>query len=169
MAKRKPKKRVDPIQIVGPTPEQEGKGDFVRANMAYRRVPVIVTLASEGILSQREYDGLNRYRDVAVAADMSPLRSCLDFSPSGTGEGQAPFGIRINRELGWLEGELGQLLYIARAVAVDDLSIEQWVSSKLGTIGLTQAEERNIRRAATKIATVEIKMAGQWLHAAIAG
>ena len=168
MAKRKAKKRVDPIDITGPTPEQFQQGQFQRAGMAYRRVPVIVTLASTGQLSQRQFDGLNRYRDVAVAADMSPLRSCLDFSPAGTGEGQAPFGIRIHRELSWLERELGQLADIARAVAVDDLSLEQWAGHKLGTIGLTQAEERNIRRAAMQIAALEIKMAGERLHAAIA-
>lgn len=167
MAKAK-RKKPEPIVIAEPTPEQQALGSFVRAGMAYKRVPAIVSLTSAGTLSQRQFDGLNRYRDVAVAADMSPTRSCLDFSSKGGGEGQAPFGIRSHRELGWLELELGALLDIARAVAVDDLSLSQWVSSKLGTIGLTQSEERNIRAAAVKIATVEIRMAGERLAAAIA-
>jgi hypothetical protein len=166
MAKAKRKKPA-PIVIAEPTPEQQAQGAFARAGMAYRRVPPIVTLASTGALSQRQFHGLSRYRDVAVAADKSPLRSGLDFSPAGSGEGKAPFGIRINRELDWLEGELGQLADIARAVAVDDMTLEQWVSSRLGTIGLTQLEERNVRRAALQIAKLEISMAGERLVSAI--
>ena len=73
----------------------------------------------------------------------------------------------MNHELGWLERELHGLLNIARAVAVEDLTLDQYVSLRLGTIGLTQAEERNIKAGARKIATVEIRMAGEWLAAAI--
>lgn len=171
--KAKRKNRSDPVVIAEPTPEQQDRAEYnreVQTGMGaapYRRVPSIVQLASQGVLSERQFDGLSRYRSVAIAADKSELRSCLDFSPRGGGEGQAPFGIRMNRELGWLESELRSLLNIARAIAVEDLTLDQYASNRLGTIGLTQAEERNVRAGARKIATVEIRMAGEWLAAAI--
>ena len=173
MTLRKRKKRADPVTIAEPTPEQQARASYdreIQTGMAaapYRRVPAITELRCNGILSQRQYDGLDRYRGLAIAAEKSELRSCLDFSPCGNGEGQAPFGVRVSHELGWLERELHGLLNIARAVAVEDLTLDQYVSLRLATIGLTQAEERNIKAGARKIATVEIRTAGEWLAAAI--
>jgi hypothetical protein len=166
MAKRK-KPKAPSRDWQEPTPEQMLKAPFDRAGVAYRRVPVIVTLASNGTLSQRQFDGLSRYRDVAIASERSPLRSGLDFSPRGGNEGPALRALHVSRELAWLEGELRGLLHIARAVAVDDVTIPQWVVSKIGTIGLSDDEITRVHAAARKIATVEIRMAGEWLAAAI--
>jgi hypothetical protein len=165
MGKRK-RKATPARDWLEPVPEQLDKGTFERAGVAYRRVPVIVTLASNGTLSQRQFDGLSRYRDVAINCERSPLRSGLDFSPRGNERG-AVFALRTNQELSWLEQELRGLLDIARAVAVDDLTLPQWVSHKIGTIGLSDSEVTRVHAAARKIATAEIRMAGEWLAAAI--
>lgn len=167
-----------------PTPEQLLTGEFRqggnlataandRGGMAYRRIPVIVTLAETGKLSKRQFDGLSRYRDVAVAADRSELRSCIDFSVRGGGEGLPHFGVRLNIELGRLERDLGALFHIARAVAVDDMTLSQWAIKQAGSIMRSRALGAKIvtwfepRRAAAKIALADIRMAGERLAAAI--
>lgn len=162
MAKRKQK----PTEHLDPPPrEQQAKAEFIRAGMAYRRVPVIVTLASNGTLNQRQFEALSRYRDTAIASERSPVRSNMDFSPRADGNGRPHFGITTDFELSRMERNLGQLADIARAIAVDDITIPEWVEAKIGTIGMRDNEIARIHRAARKIATVEIKMAGEWLAA----
>ena len=65
MAKRK--KKPELITIIGPTDEQASKGTFQRLTMAYRRIPVIDTMVQSGKLTARQFNGLARYRDVAIA------------------------------------------------------------------------------------------------------
>ena len=163
-AKTKRKKRVDPIQIVGPTPEQEGKGQFVRLHMAYRRVPVIDTLAQAGKLTRRQFDGLARYRDVAIAEERSPMRDSLDKALHGRSEGLGIpcSALRTAIELGRLERALGSLRDIARAVAVDDITVSQWAISKGGTNA-----DGSPKRAWSCTGMMDIKMAGERLAAEI--
>ena len=164
MAKIKRKKRVDPIQIVGPTPEQECKGQFVRVHMAYRRAPVIDTMAQAGKLSQRQFDGLARYRDVAIAEERSPMRDSLDKALHGRSEGLGIpcSALRSAIELGRLERALGSLRDIARAVAVDDVTISQWAAQKGGA--LPNGEPK---RAWRDTSMMDIQMAGERLAAEI--
>lgn len=130
MAKRKPK-RPDPIQIETATPEQQGKGEFRRIGMHYRRVPVIETLYAEGKINHREYEALDYYGSQASLADKSPVKSCCDDSPGG---GAGP-GVGITSamlETGRMEREMGCLRDIARAVVVDNWTLEQWCIHKHG-------------------------------------
>jgi hypothetical protein len=163
MAKAKRKKRPDPIQVVEPTPEQFNRGTFIRANMAYKRVPVIQTMWTAGKLSQRQFDGLNRYRDVAIAEERSPMRDSLDRALHGRGGNVDGTGyLRIAHELSRLEQALGSLYDIARAVAVDDLTVSQWASHKGGTTA-----DGAPKRIWLDTSMMDIRMAGERLAAAI--
>jgi len=130
MAKRKPKKPKTNAVVdhyLRPTEEREAHNDFESAGMARKLVPVIDTLRKADKLSPDEWAKLAYYRDQASLADRSPLKSCIDFTPTGGG-GNGP-GIAIlsaSREAGRMECQMGNLWRIARAVAVDDMSLSQW-------------------------------------------
>lgn len=166
---RKAKRKSPATDYAEPTPEQLATGAFHRELVTYRRTPVIDTLFAEHKLTQRQYDGLTRYRTIAVAADRSELRSCIDFSVRGNGEGLPHFGVGMNIELGRLERALGALCHIARAVAVDDETLSAWAVRHSG------GTERNRDGVVTiepsidafKIAWMDIRMSGERLAAAI--
>lgn len=170
MAKRK--KKPDPIQIETPLPEQEAKGDFRRIGMHYRRVPVIETLYAEHKLTSRQFNGLARYRDVAVAEERSPiedsvgklLRNCV-----GGGEGGGDFALRIAIELGRLERALGSLADIARAIAVDDMTLSDWAMSRHGSIERVRGNVVKFEpsKKAFNEGWMDIRMAGERLAAEI--
>lgn len=174
---RKKAKR-NPVEILGPTEEQTNHYDYERALLAYKRVCIIDKLKEQGVLSERQHKGLARYRDVAIAEDRSPMRDSLDkaaegFMGGGGGLGLPPSLLRLAIELGRLERDLGPLLHIARAIAVDDMSLSQWAMHQSGSV-MRQREMRSKlvtvfepTRKAKEIATLEIRMAGEWLAAAI--
>lgn len=182
MAKPKRKKpaSVEYAEPNAPTPEQRAKGSFTqggnlatatneRAGLAYRRKPVIDTLHAEHKLTQRQYDGLTRFRVVALAAERSELKSCIDFSVRGNGEDRRHFGVRMNIELGRLEADLHGLLHIARAVAVEDETLSAWAVRQSGgkerLRGAVAAIEPSSR--AFDRAWLDLRMAGEWLAASI--
>lgn len=176
MAKRK-KKKLEAIDLMGPTDEQQEHFSYERATLAYRRVPVIVTLASKGTLTQRQFDALSRYRDIGLKCEQSSIMdSCqrLLHIAGGGKDGMSPATLRAYQELGWLEQELGQLVDIARAICIDDVSLSQWAMNKAGSV-MREREGvgRKIirwfepRAKALKDATMEIRMAGERLAAAI--
>ena len=144
--KAKQGKRVASAEYAEPTPEQLMHGVFVqggnlatstneRNGNAYRRVPMITTLAASGYLTQRQYDALHHYREKANAADRSPIRGALDFSLRGNGEGLPHFGVIINRELEFLDGVLGaDLKPTVWAIAVMDRSPSQWAIDLFGSV-----------------------------------
>lgn len=162
-AKSKRKARA-PIQIAEPTPEQFAKGSYSRLTMAYRRVPVIDTLAETGKLTPRQFNGLARYRDVAIAEERSPMRDSLDRALQGRFGGNTDGSgyIRTAYELQRLESALGSLYPIARAVAVEDMTISQWAAHKGGTTA-----DGAPRRVWLETSMMDIRMAGDWLAAAI--
>lgn len=173
--KRKKKPVAD--NVVTPTPEQFERGTFDRTTMAYRRVPVIDSMKEAGKLTIRQHYGLARYRDIATADERSPMRDSLDKALHGrSGEqGLPPGALRTAIELGRLEGALGSLCDIARAIAVEDVTVTQWAMRMAGARERTET----VKGGATvtymaprcpesaKIAMVEIQMAGEWLAAAI--
>lgn len=170
MAKRK--KKPDPIQIETPLPEQEAKGDFRRIGMHYRRVPVIETLYGECKLTSRQFNGLARYRDVAVAEERSPiedsvgklLRNCV----GGGGDG-SDFALRIAIELGRLERALGSLRDVARAIAVEDMTLSAWAMQRHGSHERIRGNVVKFEpsKAAFNEAWMDIRMAGERLAAEI--
>ncbi len=173
MGKRTNAKRKPRPDYAEPTAEQLAKGDFHRELVAYRRTPVIKTLHATGKLSQRQFNGLNRYADIANLADQSELRSCIDFSVRGNGDGFNPFGVRTNIELGRLERALGALKGIAHAIAVRDVTLSQWAIGQAGSVMRDRTIGQKIvtwfvpRRRAAEKAMNEIRRAGDALAAEI--
>ena len=152
------------IDLQEPTPELQAKGQFLRAGLSYRRTPVIDTMAQTHKLSARQFNGLSRYRDVAIAEDRSPSRDSLDkaLHGRGGGEGIPLSAMRTAIELGRLEQALGSLYPIARAVAVDDMTVSQWAARKGGTNA-----DGTPKRIWLETSMMDIKMAGERLAAAI--
>jgi len=136
-AKRNKKPRaIDPR--VGPTAEQHRLADYASAGLAHRRVPAIETLHARGMLSDGEYRRLAFYRDQVAVAERSLTKSCLNIvigmAPGRAGSERGPSAATVSARLtvGRIERELGSLLEIARAVAVEDMSLSQWCVAKHG-------------------------------------
>lgn len=143
--KRKKAKPTDIVaRFVRPTEAREAHNDFVGAGAAVRVVPVIETMLKQGHLTQAEYDALNHYREQAHKAEDDCARSGTlapermmggDRGPCGS---QIPVGVLLATpaiiECARLERELGSLLDIARAVAVDDVTLTRWAIKVSGGV-----------------------------------
>lgn len=98
-----------------------------------RLVPPIDTLLANGKITEEEHRALTYYRDQADMANRSPLKDSLNKTVTGAdGQGLSAAVTSAILETGRLERDMGQLSGIARAVAVDDLSIAQWCIRKHG-------------------------------------
>lgn len=129
-AKRKKKQPVD--HRIAPTNEAFQHGDFASAGMAYNRIPVIASMHKRGMLNDAEVLALGYFRDQASIADRSEMRSCLDRSVSGGERGPSVAVVSAQLETARMERDLGQLVYIARAIAVKDVSLSQWCIGQHG-------------------------------------
>lgn len=177
MAKARKKKQAVVSGIMGPTDEQFGRAGYERASLAYRRIAVIRTLHTTGKLSDRQYDGLSRYRDIGIKCERSDIMdSCqrLLHIAGGMSDGPAPSTLRALTELGWLERELGSLSDIARAIAIDDVTVSEWAMRHGGSVMRErEGPARKIirwfepRRKLLASAMLDIRMAGERLAAAI--
>lgn len=114
------------------TPERQQHNQLVSAGMARRVLPVIDQLHGKGLLNEADYANLAYYRDQASLADHSPVRSCCDDSPRG-GNGPGIAVVSASLETGRMERDMGQLWQIARAIAVDDWTIERWCMERYGS------------------------------------
>ena len=171
MGRGKSRRKRAVIDVIEPTPEQFGKGQFHRNTLAYRRIPVIDTMAQTGKLSARQHYGLARYRDTAIAEERSPMRDSLDKAlhvRAGATDGIGH--IRAKLELRRLERALGPLRHIAHAIAVNDttvsqLAIDQWGGREKTSNGSTFIVPRGEHYAKAIIKAV--KDAGDLLAEAI--
>jgi hypothetical protein len=148
MAKRK--KKPAPVTVIEPTPEQFATGTFERAGLAYRRKPVIDSLRDAGKLNAREYAALAYYREQAHQAEddyaqTSPLAP--EKIMGGRGgvviSGGLPAKLLCTPailETGRIELLLGRFFPIARAIAVDDMTLAQWCIRQHG--GREKADHR---------------------------
>ncbi len=130
MGKRKKKPATD--DRIAPTPEQMVRGEYHSAGMAYKRVPVIDTMLTRGQITDREYVALAYYRDQASLADRSPLKSCIDFSVTGGDSHPSAALASAMLETSRIENDMGSVWQLARAVAVDDISLTEWCIAKHG-------------------------------------
>lgn len=160
------------------TLERETFNDFRSAGPAVKVIPPIETLYSTGKINERQFQGLARYADIAHAAERSEIKSNIDFSVYGTGEGLPHFGVRMNIELGRLERDLAghNLLHITRAICVREISASQWAMEQNGPVmrerkakgdDLKMIRWYEPRRKDLDIALLEIRYAGNLLAAAI--
>ncbi len=163
-----------------PTAERMAHNDTEHAGAAVRIVPVIDTMLRANQLSRREYDALAYYREQAHRAEDDCAQSGTLAPERIMGGGGQPGGSRIPASLLFtpaiaetarIERDLGGLLDIARAVAVEDMTLTRWCIAKHGgrerldgagrfvamvpvrekeTVGLARIELRN---AAGRIST----------------
>lgn len=172
MAKQKKRKKPEAVNIVGPTDEQMARGEFRRANLAYKRIAVIETLYEEHKLTARQFNGLARYRDVAIADDRSLIEDSVGKMLRGAvggGQGLCPASVRTAIELGRLERALGSLAAIARAIAVEDKTISQWAMEHGGSVERRRGNVVKFEptKTAFKVAWADVRMAGERLAAEI--
>jgi hypothetical protein len=136
MAKTKAQRRASKTkQRDDVTPERAQRSEFQSAGMARKLVPPILTLRNKGDLTQAEFEALDYYRQQAITATRSPSRDSCDFSVrGGTGHGEPSLAIQsAKREVSRLEGALGALVSIVRAVCTEDMSLTQWACHKHGS------------------------------------
>lgn len=173
MAKRKKAKTVPPAQPdMAPTTERLARSEWRRAGMAHQSIPSLDKLKTSGVLSDQQYDALTRYAALGIACERSPVRSNCDFSVRGGGDGP-PFATRARIELAPMEAALGSLVDVARAIAIDGHTLNDWAMAKGGAIerrkpGIKQAVIVwfEPHRTARRMAIEEIRMAGERLAAA---
>lgn len=143
MSKRANKRKKAPVlSIVGPTDEQMFRAPFQRTGLSYRRVPVIDTLLAAGKLTHAQHIALSYYRDQASRAedDIGEQGTLAPEKIMGGGGGSCMGGFipaaliatSAILETSRIERDLGSLLGIARAICVDDMTIQQWCISQHG-------------------------------------
>lgn len=161
--KRKTKTKLSDGRIT-PTAEAMANGEFISAGMAFRRIPVIDTMLARKQITVSDHAALGYYRDQASTCDVSP-KSCLDRSIRGSDHGPSVSVLSATLETARIERDLGQLRDIARAIAVDDMSLSQWCISQFGGRERYDGKGRfvamvpNFERRAMAMAIQDLKMA----------
>lgn len=171
---RKAKARPSALaKFIRPTQAREAHNDFQSAGAAVRVVPVIDTLLRQKRLSQAEYDALRHYRDTAHRAEDDMAQSSV-LDPErmmggggGSSGSKLPVGVLLATpaiiECARLERELGSLLDIARAVAVEDMTLTRWAihtsggreqARQCGRVDIVPADPKAI-----EFAEMELRMA----------
>lgn len=139
-------------------------GSQVKIGKAFRRKPMIDTLAAAGVFSDAEFKALTHYRRHADIADRSPLRDSLNMQRyGGTGTGPTIEMLNAVRVRDDVERAVGTLLDIFRAVVVDDVSLSQWAIAKWGSVEKVKRGKTVIEPKPGKvsIARLEIQMAAK--------
>lgn len=133
---RKAKKQTIVDRFVRPTEAREAHNDFRSAGPAVRVIPPIETLYEDGKLTTAQFNALARYTDVANAAERSLIKSNIDFSVYGSGEGLPHYGVRKNIELGTLNLALERQDFreTAHAICVRQISISRWAMERSGSV-----------------------------------
>lgn len=169
MAKRKARRKQRPDNRTPPTPEQQRKGEFRSAGMAYKRIPVIETMLNRGQINAAQYDALSYYASQAHLADKSPIKSNLDRSVSGGDFGISAAIASAAFETSRMERDMGALWPIARAIAVDEKTLTQWCiekhggrekETKSGVIIVPVSELRNMRNALLELKFAASRLMG---------
>ncbi len=140
--KRKAAKVRDTIaRFMRPTDERIAHNDIEHAGAAVRIVPVIDTLLKSGHLTRAQYDALDYYRTQAHRAEDDCARQGTLSPEKIMGGGGSSHGgfIPVTLlatpaiiETARIERDLGSLFAIARAVAVDDMSLSRWCIQQHG-------------------------------------
>ena len=133
--RRKQQKRKSITErFLRPTEAREAHNDFRSAGAAVRVIPPIETLYDQGKLTAAQFNALARYADVAHAAERSEVKSNIDFSVYGSGEGLPHYGVRKNIELGVMDRCLGPFRDTVRAVCVREISLSRLAMERNGSV-----------------------------------
>jgi hypothetical protein len=170
-ARRKRTKQKPLAEVFAPTPEFEKRHATRSAGMARRIIPMIDILAERGDLTPREHNALAYYRDQASLAERSPVKSCCDNTPGGSGNGPGVAIMSASIETARLERKMGALWRIARAIAVNDWSLSRWCVEQYGgrerydkngklVAIVPVGEQRRLKEARREIKLAASKLAG---------
>ena len=120
---------------IEPTPERMRRQSShkIPGTRAVKLVPVIDTMLTRGQITDKQYIALAYYRDQASLADRSPLKSCIDFSVTGGDSHPSAALASAMLETSRIERDMGSVWQIARAVAVDDVSLTEWCCAHYGS------------------------------------
>jgi len=133
-----------------PTPEMQARvafslgpvvsemGDVL--GLAYRRRPLIETMASKGAISPDEIGALRYYRTAFDRSERSPVKSCLNISSSGRAA-PAAFGMKsatpsmleAKRKVAMCESIMGHAKDTMRGVVLEDKSFSQIAMERFGS------------------------------------
>lgn len=133
-----------------PTPEMAARVKFELGQVttetglpfgfAYRRKPLIETMALKGGLSPDEIGALRYYRTAFDRCERSPVKSCLNVSNSGRGARaditimqSTPSMIDAKRRLRECESCLGPNLTTMRGLVLDDKSFSVMAMERFGS------------------------------------
>lgn len=132
-----------------PSAQRKQHNEFHRLGIAHRMRPMLDSLAPKrengkggnGTLTQAEYEALAYYRDQASRAEDDWAQESTLAPSRVMGGGGGSFGSKIPvalmatpamLETARIERDLGSLLPIARAIAVDDWSLSRWCIEQHG-------------------------------------
>jgi len=167
MAKNNRKKKPKTDDRIPPTVEQMRRAEFHSAGMAYKRIAVIDTMLTRKQITDREYLVLDYYRQQASIADSSPVKSCIDFSVTGGDMGASAAITSAILETARIERDLGSLRQLARAVAVNDISLTEYCIEKHGGRERYDGKGRFVamvpvnEKSVIGLALLELKMAAR--------
>lgn len=120
------------VHVIGPTPELERRG-VERIGMATKRVDVIETMRRREQLSEEHYRRLSKFSDTYAMAERSPVKSCLNDNPGGTGNGPSAAVISALIQVGWWQRDMpADCWEIAVAVCGRNLSLTEFCVEKFG-------------------------------------
>tara|TARA_R110000772_G_scaffold89304_3_gene185147 strand:+ start:1300 stop:1836 length:537 start_codon:yes stop_codon:yes gene_type:complete len=163
-----------PDRNIKPTDARLAHNDAESAGPAVRMKPTIDTLYRAGKLSVAQLEALRRYAD--TASDRSEVKSNMDFSVSGNGEGLPHFGVRMNRELDRMNAALGGTRWTAYAICVRGLSLSAWAMERCGSVARQRLTDGGKivrwfepRKSVWDAALLELQAAGDRLDRANGG
>lgn len=123
-------------RFLRPTEARKAHNDFRSVGPAVRSIPPIETLYEDGKLTAKQFEALARYADVAHAANRSEVKSNIDFTIYGSGEGLPHFGVRVNLELSQLDQALqhDNLRQTVKAICLREISLSRWAMERSGSV-----------------------------------
>ena len=163
-----------------PTAERAAMNDTRSDGMAVRITPVIDTLRDSGKLTAAQYDALNYYReqahkaedDAALQSPLSPekiMSGASGYPTTGTLPVSLLRATAAILETARIERDLGHLRELARAVAVDDITLTRWCIAKhggrerYGPGGKFVAMVPMCERKVMDMALLELRFAAGWI------
>jgi hypothetical protein len=111
-------------------PAQRDKGEIM--GHARRLVPAIDTLLKAGKLTDTQHAALAFYRNQVDTSERSPTKDSLDQSRGSGEHGLSAAVVSALLAVARIERDMGSVRDIARAVAVDDISLSEWCIRKHG-------------------------------------
>jgi len=98
-----------------------------------RLIPPIDTLRDAGKLTDDQHRALTYYRDQADMANRSPIKDSLNKTVGGGSEfGLSAAVVSALLTVARIEKDMGSVRDIARAIAVDDMSLTAWCVKRHG-------------------------------------